>query len=177
MTYLQTQVTLITSDRVLEPAVANTEVATLPTIKKSEDPKSDLRKNLLVEIVKDANLIRVALESPNPQEAVTIVNAVVESYLAQNIDYSRTANRDLTNSLEQQIKKLGTEINAKKKELKELVKKGKVAALKPREMLNTKTETDPTQPTFKVLPEAQIQQIVSEMVKTDLELFDAKAHA
>ena len=175
VTYLQTQVSLITSDKVLDLAVANSDVVNLPTIKKSEDPKSDLRKNLLVEIVKDANLIRVALELPNPQEAVTIVNAVVESYLAQNTDYSRTANRDLTTSLEQQIKKLGTEIDAKKKELKELVKKGKVTVLKPQEMLNTKNEADSNQPTFKTLSEPQIEQMISEMVQTDLELSDAQS--
>ena len=35
-TYLKTEVTVLTSDRVLEPAVANALVVSLPTIKKSE---------------------------------------------------------------------------------------------------------------------------------------------
>ena len=42
--YLQTQVNLITSNRVLEPAVADPSVAKLPVITKSQDPKADLRK-------------------------------------------------------------------------------------------------------------------------------------
>ena len=62
---------------------------------------------MLVEIVKDANLIRVALELPNPDEAVTIVQCRGCSLTSsKTTDYSRTANRELTESLEQQIAKL-----------------------------------------------------------------------
>ena len=67
----------------------------------------------------------------NPIEANTIVEAVVQSYLTQNTDYSRSANRDLTESLKQQLEKLGTDIDLKKAKLKDLYKKGKVAVLKP----------------------------------------------
>ena len=57
-------------------------------------------------IVENTNLIRIRLELPNPEEAVTIVQAVVQSYLTQNTDYSRSANRDLTESLKQQLLKI-----------------------------------------------------------------------
>ena len=110
-----------------------------------------------VEIVENTNLIRVALELPNPEEAVTIVKAVVQSYLAQNTDYSRSANRDLTESLKQQLKKLGTEIDAKRKELKDLYKKGKVAVLKPEDRLNAKNDGDANQPTFKTVSEDHVR--------------------
>src|SRR5205085_1212785 len=59
MPYLQTQVNLISSDRVLDPAVANRTVVNLPMIKRSPDPKSELREKMTVEIVgKDTYLIR-----------------------------------------------------------------------------------------------------------------------
>ena len=65
-------------------AVANPQVSTLPSIKESLDPKMDLTQELIVvEIVQDAYLIRVALESKDPAEAAMIVNAVVESYKVQ----------------------------------------------------------------------------------------------
>ena len=177
LTYLQTQVSLIKSAKVLTPAVASPGVANLPTIKKSDDPKSDLREDLVVEIVKNANLIRVSLESPNAQEAVTIVNAVVDSYLAQNNDYSRNANRALSDSLEARIKKLGAEIEQKKKQLKDLIKQGRVTVLKPQDMLNTSTknETDSNQPTVKTLSANQIEQMIHEIVRNDLELSDAQS--
>jgi succinoglycan biosynthesis transport protein ExoP len=174
-TYLTTQLGLITSEKVLNPAVADPAVVHLPWIAKSDDPKQGLRKKLVAEIVENTNLIRVALELPDPDEAVTIVKAVVQSYLSQNNDYSRSANRDLTESLKQQIVKLGAEIDGKKSLLKELVRKGKVAVVKPEEMLNTKNEGDSSQATFKRLSEGQIQQLISQMVTTDLELFEAQS--
>ena len=71
--FLKTQVSMILSDKVLSPAVADQNVVLLPTISRSDDPKSALRKNLVVEIVEDTNLIRVGLELSNPDEAVAIV--------------------------------------------------------------------------------------------------------
>ena len=46
--YLQTQVQLIKSDLVLGAAVASPTVSILPAIKNSVDPKTDLRKNLIM---------------------------------------------------------------------------------------------------------------------------------
>ena len=63
--YLQTQVALITTDRVLTDALASPEIKDLSFIKQSDDSRADLRKNMGVEIVKDAYMIRVALELAN----------------------------------------------------------------------------------------------------------------
>ena len=84
-----------------------------------------------VGIIESTNLIRIALELPEPVEAKTIVDAVVQSYLTQNTDYIRSTNRDLTESLKRQLKKIGDDIEIKKATLKDLYKKGKVAVLKP----------------------------------------------
>ena len=105
-TYLKTQATLITSARVLEPAIANPLVVNLATIRNSVDPKTDLLEKLKVVIVDNTNLIRIALELPDSDEAVKIVQAVVQSYLTQNTEYSRSANRELTESLKQQLTKI-----------------------------------------------------------------------
>ena len=90
--YLETQVQLIKSNTVLEAAVANQVVVQLPMIKESKDAISDLRKNMVVGIVPDAYLIRVALESQDPKEATKIVNSVVEAYRANNDQYTGEAN-------------------------------------------------------------------------------------
>ena len=89
-TYLKTQVGLITSALVLNPAIADPLVVNLSTIRKAVDPKTDLLEKLKVDIVPGTNLIRIALELPNAEEAETIVRAVVQSYLTQNTDYSRS---------------------------------------------------------------------------------------
>ena len=163
-TYLKTQVGLITSARVLDPAIADPLVVNLATIKKSVDPKSDLLEKLKVVIVENTSLIRVTLELPNPDEAVTIVQAVVQSYLAQNTDYSRSANRELTESLKQQLLKIGTDIDLKRSALKDLYKKGNVAVLKPEDRLNTNNnDGNAVQPTFKIVSEDHFQKMMAEM--------------
>ena len=92
--------TVLTSDKVLEPAVANALVVNLPMIKKSVDPKNDLRQKLKVGIIDNTNLIRVALELPNRDEAITIVQAVIDSYKAKYTDKNRADNRVLTDEHE-----------------------------------------------------------------------------
>jgi polysaccharide biosynthesis transport protein len=176
VTYLETQVSRISSARVLDQVVADPLVVNLPTIKKWEDPRNDLRKRLMVGIEGDTNLIRVSLELADPNEAKTIVAAVVEHYMAHNTDYSRGANKELMNNLSKQLEKLASEINTKRAQLQQLVTKGKVM-FNPTDMLNTakKDETDPTRPTFKSLSDDLLHKTMADMVQTDLELIEAQA--
>ena len=173
-TYLKTQATLITSARVLESAIADPLVENLATIKNSIDPKSDLVEKLKVVIVDDTNLIRVALELPNREEAVTIVQAVVQSYLAQNTDFNRSANRDLTESLKQQLSKIGKDIKDKKSELKDLYKRGNITVLQAEDRLNGgNNDGNAAQPTFKLLSEDHVQKMMTEIESTEFELIEA----
>ena len=172
-TYLKTQVGLIKSARVLNPAIADPLVVKLPLIKDSSDPKADLLEKLVVTILEDTNLIKVALELPNPDEAVAIVSAIVQSYLAQNTDYSRSANRDLTQSLQQQLVKLGDEIKSKRESLRDLLKKGNVV-VKPEDRLNAANpDGSAVQPAFKTVPETHVQQMMAEIDRNELELIEA----
>jgi polysaccharide biosynthesis transport protein len=174
--YLNTQVGLIKTDKVLEPAVADPLVVNLPSIKQSPDPKNDLVAKLRVGTVDNTNLIRVSLELANRDEAVTIVQAVVRSYLTQNIDYSRSANRELTESLKQQLEKIGVEITRTREKLKGLYKKGKITVLKPEDRLNNnKVDADVTQPTFKTYSENRFERMMDEMAQTDLQLIEAQS--
>jgi polysaccharide biosynthesis transport protein len=170
-TYLKTQVGLITSAKVLNPAIADPLVVNLATIKKSADPKTDLLDKLKVVIVPDTNLIRIALELPNPEEAETIVRAVVQSYFTQNTDYSRGANRDLTESLKQQLLKIASEIEQKRSALKDLYKKGNVSVVKP-ELSSNNDDTSGLQPSFKMASEDHFHKVIAQLDENDLELIE-----
>jgi polysaccharide biosynthesis transport protein len=172
-TYLRTQVGLITSAKVLNPAIADPLVVNLATIRKSVDPKTDLLDKLKVVIVPDTNLIRIALELPNPEEATTIVQAVVQSYLTQNTEYSRGANRDLTESLKQQLRKIAEEINLKKSMLKDLYKKGNISVLKKPELSVNNDDTNGLQPSFKNVSEGHLHNVIAQLDETGLELIEA----
>ena len=126
--YLQTQVALLTSDRVLAKAITDPRVVNVSTIKESDDPKADLRKNMAVEIVKDAYLIRVALELSDGHQAAAIVNAVIVSYLAYNGEFKRGENSTLRQSLIAQRDIIQNEIKEKRAELKTLREKSTVQA-------------------------------------------------
>ena len=174
--FLQTQANLLTTDNVLNAAIANPNVVNLPVITKSDDATTDLRKDLTVEIVDDANLIRVGLELADGNQAATIVNAVVDAYLSYNSDYNRRTNLKLTNNLIDHQKTVQTELENKRKKLKGIITKTPEAA--PKVQVNVdalKHEGDAAQPIFKDLTESHVQQMVQEMVKTDLELAEAEA--
>jgi hypothetical protein len=174
--YLKTQVNLINSDRVLELALLDPLVVNLPEIKRAEDPLKDLREKLKVEILSDTNLIRIALELPDRDEAVAIVNAVTQSYMVQNADYGRFVNRQQTESYSEQLKKIGEDIDSTRNSLNESSKKRKAAMTNPGQMLNSKTETDPTQPTLNRVTEEQFSKLIDKQFQCDLDYVDALAH-
>ena len=170
--YLQTQVGLLTSDRVLSEAITDPRVVNLSAIKESDDPKALIRKDMVVEILKDAYLIRVALELPDPHQAAAIVNAVVRSYLTYNSEYQRGRNSTLRANLIAELERIQKEVKEKRAELANLVNKGTVTTQKL--VLNrAKTsadDDDSPQPTFTSNTEGQRQRLADEMLSKDLEI-------
>jgi len=176
--YLETQVNLITSDRVLSVAIADPSVVNLRLIKESKDPKFDLRKKMTVEIVETAYLIRVALDLADKHQAATIVDAVVQSYLTYNAEYMRSANSTLKATLNEVRKRIQDEIQEKKAKLAELLKKGTVDLPQPKlASRDSKNDGDGAQqPTMSNLTEGHVQRLVDKVVSTDLELIEAQAN-
>lgn len=175
--YLQTQVTLLQSNQVLNKAIMKPSVANLPFIARSEDAKTDLREKMDVEIEPDTYFIKVGLESKNPAEAAEIVNAVVSCYLEENLRY--TASRDLTlkASLEEQVARLGDQITRKKGELKDLHQKGTVQITKPPLNLSTSKNDDEgmSEPTVTSVGQQQIDTMIGHLVQIDIALLTAQA--
>ncbi len=174
--YLQTQVNLITSDRVLGVAIANPDVVNLRTIRESDDPRSDLRDRMDVEIVKDAYMIRVALKLPNGDQAAKIVNAVVYSYLAYNSEYRRGKNSTLRAGLVSQLEKFRNEIDEKRAALKSLRQKSGIdlplAAITLKEPVDV---SDPIRSPIAAVSETQAARIADELINTELELIKSRA--
>ena len=93
LAYLQTQLTSITTDPVLDRAIAEPTISKLPMIKDSTDPKVDLRKKLEIKIIPNTHWMRVALESTDPHEAAQIVNAVVDAFALRPRSVGTGANK------------------------------------------------------------------------------------
>jgi uncharacterized protein involved in exopolysaccharide biosynthesis len=174
--YLQTQVSLITCDRVLGDAMRSYEIIDLPVIKSFDDPKNNLRKAMLVEIVKDTYLIRIALGLSDGNQAASIVNSVVTSYLAYNSEFKRSGNSALRASLVAQSDRLQNEVKERQDELRGIYAKGTVDPVKRNVSLNSsKNEDDPTKPIFTSVTMDEGQMIVEAMVKADLETIKARS--
>jgi capsular polysaccharide biosynthesis protein len=181
--YMETQVQLIVSDRVLDAAISQPATMTtprmvrLPMIASSKDPKALLRKELAVEIVKDTFLIRVALSSRDPEEAAAIVNAVVSAYLEQHSEYHKAANAVLKRSLEGELKALEAQITQKTGELKALYGTGPIAMNRPMAKPDTTVKDDDTgiHPTLATVTEEQYTRATDRLLEADLDLIDARA--
>ena len=78
--------------------------------------------------------------------------------------------------LKQQLTKLEHDIDEKKALLKSLIKSGKIAVHRPGEFLNTKNDSDASQPALRRVTEDMLQQIMGEMVRGDLDYHDATSH-
>src|SRR4051812_2002831 len=100
--YLETQRNLILTDRVLNEALADQALAKFPILKDtaSTDPRVDVRKKLLVNIIPGTYLIRVSYNSNNPNEAYEVVRAVVDAFVHQHREF----NLGDTKSLQEQYK-------------------------------------------------------------------------
>jgi polysaccharide biosynthesis transport protein len=181
--YLETQVQLIISDKVLDGALARPATATspliakLPMIAKSKDPKTELRGDMVVEILKNTFLIRVALASRDPQEAAAIVNAVVDSYLERHNEYHRSANKTLKASLDEELHLLDGKIAEKKKELKALVETGHFEVNRRNDVRSTTGKEDDSgiQSALSSVTEDQYTHTTNALLDTELETLEALA--
>jgi len=175
--YLQTQVNLILSDRVLSQAVALPSVVKFPRIRRSEDPKTALRKDMSVEIVQAADLIRISLESSDPTEAAQVVRAVVDSYMAQLRERAHSANTQLRKNLEAQRDGLTKQIDTMRNSLEHVVAQGNVdlGAQAPPKFSGSRASDDPAQPVVSELAEGNYEAIIAQFFQTQMKLTAAEA--
>ena len=130
---------------------------------------------MAVEIEPGTYIIKVALQSPDPNEAAAIVNAVVYSYLDENLRYTASRDKILKASVTEDSS-LGKHIERMKSELQELHRAGKSPVNAPPLNANaSNTADDGALPTLLFLGEQQVNKVIGAMVQTDLDLLAAWA--
>ncbi len=98
--FVQTQIELIRSPLVLGQVLMTPEVAKLKSVQKKSDPKSWLRSNLKIGRVGGSELFRVEFVSKSPETAKTIVDAIVEEYLAVQTNQAEVQTHKILKLLE-----------------------------------------------------------------------------
>lgn len=106
--FAQTQAAALESASVLAKALESLNYRSLETFKEAKgDPVDWLRRNgLAVEVLRKTDVIAVTMDSPYPDEAVKIVSAIIDSYLAQQSNRGKTLATHLLAALSQQHERL-----------------------------------------------------------------------
>jgi hypothetical protein len=89
VTFRKDQVTLVKSRLVLAAALRNEKVRGLGVIKRQAAPGAWLEKSLRVDFPNDGSILRIGMSGDNPEELVTLVDAVVDAYLKEVVHPDR----------------------------------------------------------------------------------------
>lgn len=101
--FVRTQVELIRSPAVLKEVVERPEIASMPEIYKMEDKAKDLRAELKIASENDSDLFSVRFQSPNPNNAAAIVNAVLEEFRDSQDEDTAYRFRRIVDLLEKEV--------------------------------------------------------------------------
>ena len=122
--YKETQQQLLKSRFVLTAALRNPKVKGLTSIQR-EDRQHNALAWLTEELRvgfpgKNAEIMQVSMTDPNPQEAATLVNAVVQAYFDEVINAERIQRRVRLSELQQVYAERENDVRTKRTELKQL---------------------------------------------------------
>ena len=121
--YKATQQQLLVSRFVLAAALRDREVAKLPSIRREQrtgDPVRWIKGQLRVTFPGDAEIMEVSLTAENPEEAATLVKAVVDAYLHEFVNTDVDRRRLRLAELDRAVSEKEQDIRARREELKKL---------------------------------------------------------
>lgn len=108
--FKRTQVQLILSSAVLQGTLRDPAISKLSIVKAHEgDAVAWLKSRLTIDYPDDAEIMRVALSGPDPDEAAKIVDKVVDVYLTDIVDRERHLRLDNEAKLQQAYDKQSTQ--------------------------------------------------------------------
>jgi capsular exopolysaccharide synthesis family protein len=117
--YLYTQAELLRSTEILSTAIKSPEMADLRSFAGIDSPISTLRRGLVVEVGKKDDIINVSFTCAHPQEAATIVNTVVDAYIASHNKRKSSLSAEAVKILGDERAKREKELNDKRQRLAE----------------------------------------------------------
>ncbi len=124
--FLQTQIQLLRSPNVLAAAASNPKVQNLARIQQTRDVVQELKKVVDVNLLTGTQLLEISMTSPDPYEAMVIVNAVVDAYLMTNEQWANGITRKQIEKLGGYLEELDVKIEEIERRWKEVVAKGDV---------------------------------------------------
>jgi capsular exopolysaccharide synthesis family protein len=174
--FLQTQVKVLGSDNLAwqtieglrleqNPAFAPTDANSLSL--KEKNPiawqvmlEREFRDCLRVELVRDTRMLEVSFESPNPQLAAQVANALVSNYSEYNFHKKYDATRQASGWMEQQLDELKAKVEKSQQALVDYERENEIANTSDKQNVVEQRLSDLT----KDLTEAQSVRLEKESV-------------
>lgn len=173
---IETEMGRIRSEQVLDQAVADDTVSSLPFVKNSKAPVADLMERLSVTNPKNTNYVTVSLELNDPEEAALIVNSVVTAYLRRYTEYKAGADRILKNNLKAYLTQKQQDREARQKDLATLIDSGVDAkAVVQRAPAPDRPGEEPAVATVQDVSLEQLRTLKSQLLDVQIELMTAKS--
>ena len=161
--FKETQVQRLTNPNVISQALADhPDLLTLPGLANARDPEAEIRKSLTAIVVPRTNLIRVAMSSSSPEEASSVVDAVIDAFLKVALDsHDEEEAEKRRQKLLESKKERAEAVRQKREAIAELVKRvGTADGSRVRERNSVTLE--------------QYGLLSRQLLETDLELVDAQ---
>lgn len=168
--FVDLQKNILLGNNVLEKAVADQSIATIPRIMTAKDPVSELRKELMVSAEAGNRLINVRFRDADPKVASAVVNTVVDEYMRARRTREQIKASDQERNVTAALTKAETEVEAAKQRVRDL----------SMQMVKTDTvvgETESGRIDTKYLDELRMNrmELVSQLSIQELNYSEAKA--
>lgn len=121
-TYRKTQVAMIRSRYVLNAALRDPEIASLPVVHRQTDPVAWLEEELIVDSPTSPEILRIALEGDSPTELAALVNAIRDAYLHEVVNVERQKRRARLADLERIYADTEEKVRLKEERLADLAR-------------------------------------------------------
>ena len=115
--YLYTQAELIQRTETLSTALSSPALGRPRTFAEVSNPVAALRQDLEVEVGKKDEIINVSFTSPYPEEAATIVNCVVDTYITSHNERKRNTSAEVVRILKDERVKREEELKERLQQL------------------------------------------------------------
>ena len=117
--YLYTQGELARSTPILASALERPGIRSLRMLNEVSNPVGYLKSAVQVSVGKKDEIISISLESPYPEEAATLVNAIVDAYITFHANQKRNTAAEVLKILQKEKTRRDAELSSKLKAMLE----------------------------------------------------------
>src|SRR2546428_830076 len=111
--YLQTQYKNLQSRTLIESVVSKLKLDKDPRYAKSVDLSKAVSEDITIAPIRLSRLIDVKVQHPNPQQAAAIANALVETFIQQNLDQKMSKSMEAVHWLKNEANTLEHDVEEK----------------------------------------------------------------